>query len=36
MDDVPMGLFNDRDAAFCFAESLDSEVPEAMLQRLQF
>jgi hypothetical protein len=35
MDDVPMGIFLDVDAAFVFARNLDWDVPEAMLQRLQ-
>ena len=35
MDDVPMGLFQDRDEAFAFANSIGWDVPEAMIQRLQ-
>lgn len=35
MDDVPMGLFADRDLAFEFANSIGWDVPEEMLQRLE-
>lgn len=35
MDDVPMGLFSDVDAAFEYARELDWEVPAEMYKRLE-
>ena len=35
MDDVPMGVFFDRDQAFGFARVIGWDVPDEMLQRLE-
>lgn len=35
MDDVPIRLFDDRDEAFAFAETMSWDVPEELTQRLE-